>query len=176
MIEHFERFEQLDRADDQIDSELHRNFKPGANSQDIPEFINQGTDQPGEWIEIGIRDIPIDKIDLSESHVQSKSDFTKVSYDEMKRGMEILDDEVRPAINNQGVGREYFEQLDQANPIDGNISRTKVYDVFYGEKISAIRVAKVGDHFEVENGFHRIHVAQELHMNSIPALVKAKVY
>lgn len=174
MIENLGRYEKYQQEPDQIDRELHEKFKPGLEHLNKPD-TNMATDKAGEWIEVGHQNIPVDRINVSESSVHSANDFNKVSFDEMEQGMKVLDSEVRPAVETQGASRGYFEQLDRSQPLDGDVSRTKVYDSFYGEKISSVRVAKVGDHYEVENGYHRVFVAKELNMSSIPAWVKVKV-
>ena len=174
MFEDFESYEHFEQKTHQIDDELHEKFTPGI--EQFNKLNNQAaTDRSGEWVEMGYQNIPINNIDISDAHVHSENDFHKVSFDEMRRGMGILESEVRPLVEGHGASKGYFEQLDRSQPLDGGVSRTTVYDSFYGEKIKTIRVAKTGNHYEVENGYHRIYVAKELNMSSVPALVKVRV-
>ena len=169
MIEHIESYENVERENNSLNNKLYEKFKPDTKA---------ATDRSGEWVEIGHQNISVDRIDVSDTHVHSENDFSKTSFEDMQKGLGILEKEVRPLVDQRGVGKEYFEQLDRSQPLDGNISRTKIYNAFYEKehhKIDNIRVAKVGDSYKLENGYHRVYVAQKLGMRSLPALVKVRV-
>jgi hypothetical protein len=141
-------------ADSMEDQALHQSFRPES-----------------DWVEQGIQDVPVDKIDLSESPVKSEMDFHKTSHDEMVRGFDTLKKEIRPALE-KGADTDYFRNLDQQRGVDYAHGTQRVYEAFYGK--DAIRIEKIGDHYTVINGYHRLFVAKELNVPNVPASVVEK--
>lgn len=121
-----------------------------------------------DWVDIGIVDVDLAKIDLSDSPVHGPDDFHKVSYEEMKDGFEKLQNDVLPAVE-QGANGDDFWQMDQERSSEYREGFQRVYDAFYGD--SSIRLTKVDDHYEVVNGYHRLYVAKEMGLSSVPARV-----
>lgn len=119
-------------------------------------------------VDRGIQDVLLEQVDLSDSHVQSEEDFTKVSKAEMLEGFAKLQSVVRPAVE-KGANADYFSQMDEEQGLDYKNGYRKIYDAFYGD--DAIRLDKVGDTYTVTNGYHRLAVAQELGLETIPARV-----
>jgi hypothetical protein len=120
------------------------------------------------WIERGIQSVPIGSIDLSDSSVRGAGDFKKYSHDVLLDGVRRLRDEVQPAVE-RGADGDYFSDLDSRNGTDYEHGLRRVYDSFYG--MERIRLTKIGDKCTVENGYHRLTVAKELGLHSIPASV-----
>lgn len=127
-----------------------------------------------EWVDRGIQDVPLETIDFSDNYVKGPGDFQHgSSYNEMARGMKALEEDVRPAVE-RGEGADYFRELDQQRGLDYAHGSLRAYDTFYGR--NAISLTKIGDHYQVANGgYHRLYVARELQMQSIPAHVIEKV-
>lgn len=163
MPESFERFEKPSESFDNSDDALRRHFRPGSQEGDLVE--------PGEWVDRGIQETPVEAVDLSDSYVHSEVDFKKVSHEEMARGFETLEKEVRPAVAN-GADGDYFSRLDEQRGLEYKDGTRRIYDAFYGN--DAIRLNKVGDRYEVINGYHRLHVANELGVSAVPARVIEK--
>lgn len=131
-------------------------------------FTGQAT-TAGDWVEHGIQDVPLDQIDLSDSHVKGPEDYRKVSHDEMRAGVQRLEEVVRPAVRD-GADGGTFSQMDAQQGLDYAHGYRKVYDAFYGT-IDPIRLERVGDVYQVIGGYHRLLVAREMRLTSIPASV-----
>lgn len=129
----------------------------------------QTSQDKSQWVDIGVKDVQVDKIDASDmTHVKSVDDFKKVSYDEMVNGFEKLNSTVRPSVEN-GADGDYFRQLDKQKKLDYADGYLKIYDAFYGD--SAIRLEKNNDKYTVVNGAHRLFVAHQLNITDVPARV-----
>jgi hypothetical protein len=113
----------------------------------------------GSWRDVGIKLVPLALIDDSDSPITSDWEVHKgATKRKMDEGLKILHDTIIPALK-EGRDREYFSELDLAD----------LYDVYYGH--SAVRLAKVGERYEVENGYHRIYRSRKLGLEVIPARV-----
>ena len=133
---------------------------------------SQDATREKEWVDIGIQDVPVSEIDLSDmEHIHGSSDFYKVSYDEMVEGLRKLEQEVKPAVQ-KGVDGGYFSKLDREKGLSYREGYRQVFDVFYGS--TAISLIKDGEKYSVENGYHRIKIANDLGIGSLPAKVKEK--
>lgn len=156
---------------DEEQQEIPRGWRP---SPETIEAIQGKKDAPSEseWVDQGIQDVPVDKIDMSDSPVQDTGDFQKVSHEEMAEGFRKLEEEVRPAVE-RGADGDYFYQLDQECGLDYEHGYRRVYDAFYGD--SSIRLDKVDDTYDVVNGYHRLAVARELGLKTVPARVIERV-
>ena len=77
---------------------------------------------------------------------------------------------MRPAVE-QGAGSDYFAHLDAERGIDYSRGFQRVYDAFYGN--DAIRLDRVGDTYQVVNGYHRLYVAKQIGISIVPARVTA---
>lgn len=117
----------------------------------------------------GIDMVPLDKIDLSDSHVAGSGDFKKVSPQTMIEGFQKLQDVVIPAVA-RGADADYFARLDASQGLDNANGYLNIYHVFYGD-ISCIRLDKVGNKYTVTNGYHRLFIARQLGITSVPAKV-----
>jgi hypothetical protein len=174
MSERFEYIEEIRNNTDTSDWKVARNFRETENAGlEYEQSIGMKEKDvyEGKWVNTGIQDVPVDKIDDSDSPVNSPEDFRKVSYDEVVRGSRTLQNELQPAVQN-GADKEYFEKLDKQRGIDYPNGSTRIYEAFYGD--NAIKLNKIGDRYYVENGYHRIFVAKELGIARIPALVIEK--
>ncbi len=117
-----------------------------------------------------IRDIPLSAIDTSNLNVYGPEDPRGDSYAQIAAGVHKLEDTVRPGVA-AGMGREDFQALDQAQGLDPVTNGyTKTYDSFYGS--DPVTLAKIGDRYEVDKGRHRLFVAKNEGLDSIPARVK----
>jgi hypothetical protein len=117
-----------------------------------------------------IQMISVADIDLSDSHVKGTSDFNKgISPDDVKEGWCKLQSVVAPAVV-QGADADYFAQLDASQGLDNANGYLHIYQVFYGEN-SCIRLDKVGNKYTVVNGYHRLFIAQQLGITTVPAWV-----
>jgi len=121
-----------------------------------------------KWLDRGVQEVPVDQIDVSDSTVSGTEDFHKVSHDEMVRGFGKLVGTVRPAVTG-GADGDYFSKLDDAGGLDYENGYRRVYDAFYGD--SSIRLEKIGSRYNVINGYHRLAVARELGVRTVPARV-----
>lgn len=114
--------------------------------------------------------VPVSRIDLTDSSVIGPSSYQKVAYDEMRRGMNQLDEVVLPAVR-QGADGDYFTRLDESRSLDYEHGYRQVYDSFFGDS-GILLDARPDGSYGVINGYHRIHLAQELNWLTIPARVR----
>jgi len=119
-------------------------------------------------------DIEMVPVDQVRHDVTGPQDFrSPEEYASFRRESEMLK-QMQPAIE-QGAGPETWDAWDKANQIgpysQGEYTRgyTDVWDAFY--KNDTIAVEWRGDHYEVLNGRHRLYVAQEAGLKSVPARV-----
>ena len=75
---------------------------------------------------------------------------------------------MRPAVR-QGADGDDFARLDAERGLAYEHGYRRVYDAFYGN--DAIRLERVGDTYQVVNGYHRLFVARELGLATVPARV-----
>lgn len=106
----------------------------------------------------------------------TKDDYGKVSYEVMKSGLELLKNEVLPAVKELGekADSDYFNQLDIEKGRETQNGARRVFNAFFGrttpEHIRLERFA--GDpHYDITNGRHRIKLALDLGWDAVPAEV-----
>lgn len=172
MAERFERYERSESPD--RDEALHRCFRPmDGPPPEREQLVGAKEGEPrqeGTWMDRGIQDVPLDRISLEDSPVHNANDFVKVPHDEMIQGIRVLESDVRPAVA-RGATRDDFEELDRVRGLDYAHSHQRVYDAFYGDQ--PIQLAKVGDQYTVASGgYHRLYVARELGLSTVPARVR----
>lgn len=172
----FERVEHPEKlASSRFDAALHRTFRPtDSSSEGHEQALESGkpeSPQTGDWVDSGIQNVSLDAIDVQDSYVETPDDFKKVSHEEMTRGMEVLESEVRPAVE-QGFDADHFREVDQARGVDYAHGTQRVYEAFYGDE--PIRLNRIGDRYEVVNGYHRLYVAREMGLDTVPARVIEK--
>jgi hypothetical protein len=139
---------------------------PGASA------ATPGAAPPASLPSIGETDlveVPLDRIDTSDSGVKGPESFSKVPYATMRNGVQRLDEVVLPAVR-RGADSAYFAHMDARLGLDYEHGYQRVYEAFFGS--DSLRLdARTGGDFGVTNGFHRIHVARELGLSSLPAHV-----
>jgi hypothetical protein len=143
----------------------------GAGSTSVALPTTSLSTVAGVWEKQGIQDVPLEQIDLSDSHVHNADDFEKVSYEEMVEGLRKLEEVVHPAVRG-GAHADYFSQLDAEQRLDYAHGYLKVYESFYAGD-GPIKLEKIGDRYKVDHGHHRLFVARQLGLKTIPASVKA---
>jgi hypothetical protein len=127
----------------------------------------EGSEPPIQMLHPEIRVVRIDQIDLSDSPVHSSSDFSKVSHEEMVDGLTKLR-QVKRWIE-QGATDQMLREIDEEQGLSGAQGYHNIYRVFYGD--SAIKLDWVDGRYQVTNGYHRLSVARELGMETIPARI-----
>ena len=124
------------------------------------------------WQETGIKDVALSEINLNDSYVHGLEDFKKVSYKAMVNGIEKLQSTVHPAVA-AGANGDTFSDLDAQQGQSYEQGYRRIYDAFYGD--DAIRLEKVKGQYQVINGYHRLFVAQQVGLDSLPANVVEKL-
>jgi len=132
-----------------------------------PPVFAEGSEPPIQLLHPEIRVVPIDQIDLSDSPVQGDADFHKVSHADMVEGLTKLQ-QVQQWIE-QGATDQMLRDIDAQQGLSGVQSYHNIYRVFYGD--SAIKLDWVDGRYQVTNGYHRLAVAKELGLTTIPARV-----
>ncbi|MCL4266955.1 MAG: hypothetical protein KJ069_27495 [Anaerolineae bacterium] len=129
--------------------------------------VNEGV----HWQDKGIVDVPTADLPWPED-VHGPQDFDHhISYPEAVQATYELQ-RMKPLIE-QGYTRDDFAQADRIQGVDYANGRQQVYDLFYGS--NAITLDKDGNNYDIVNGRHRIFVAKEQGLDSIPAHVREKI-
>ena len=162
----------LQRKISELQGYLKAASAPSASSGHSTSSPQAGNARPapvtGARANAPVQSISVDQIDLSDSPITGTGDFHKASAQEMVEGFHKLQDVVAPAVAG-GADGDYFSQLDAAQGLDYSNGYRCVYDAFYGD--GAIILEKVGNSFQVLNGYHRLFVAGQLGVKSVPAKV-----
>lgn len=137
------------------------------NAESRAEGGAEGREPPIKLLHPEIRTVSIEQIDLSDSPVRSNADFHKVSHAEMVEGLRKLQ-QVQQWIE-QGATDQMLRDIDAQQGLSGAQGYHNIYRVFYGD--SAIKLDLVDGRYQVTNGYHRLAVARELGMATIPARV-----
>lgn len=157
---------------------LHSNS--AADDGEISADLSLSKSSPEDLMKIplpkGFKWIPLEEISQKEiSELPDESQFIKVSYDEMKKGLERFEREILPVLRRTPDKSDavYFEDLDMKNENDEINGVKKIFNVFFDRQVSKefIKVERfAGDSkYDITNGRHRIKVARDLGWQVIPA-------
>ncbi len=124
-------------------------------------------EQPIQLLHPEIRPVALALIDLSDSPIRGAADFRKVPHAQMVDSLSKLT-QVQQWIE-QGATDQWLWEIAQERGLSGVQGYHNIYHVFYGDE--AIALEKVGNGYRVLNGYHRLAVAIELGLTTIPARV-----
>lgn len=96
--------------------------------------------------------------------------FEKASRDHVEWGLDRLKTVVEPALR-MGKGPEYFASRDKAEGLSGEKSYSGVYNWFYNRD-HGIQLTRSSGGYVVSDGYHRLAVARQLGIDSLPAFVR----
>lgn len=129
---------------------------------------------------LGFGWIDIDEVD-PEGFIEDPAQFKKAKHDDMRRGLEILRDEIIPALKRGGFTREDAERTDQESgtvfTTEGWVhpdSRLTVWKAFLDPRREADVVAVergVDGRYSVLSGRHRLGLARKLGIKMVPARI-----
>jgi hypothetical protein len=123
-----------------------------------------------DWVDRGIQDVPVVDLPWPEG-INGTEDFNHhIAYDDAIRAAQQLE-EMKPLIA-RGFTSEGFANRDAAAGLDYEHGQQRIYDLYYGN--NAIRLNRDGDSYDIISGRHRIYVAKELGIDSVPARVKER--
>lgn len=142
---------------------------------EIEEKANEGSDNSQETPQSAIeqkelnriQDVPVSQLPWPEG-VNGPQDFEKISHQDAVHVTNELQ-KMKPLIE-EGYGAEDFGQLDKANGVDYLTGQQRIFELFYGS--DPIRVYKYGEQYSIDKGRHRVYVAKELGLETIPAQVR----
>jgi hypothetical protein len=125
---------------------------------------DDGSSSLSELRSTGLVEVPLELIDDSDSSVSGASSFEKVSLDDTRRGIEVLQDEVLPSVRRgwNPYGGDRGGLSDEARAVAG---------FYFGDTRVKLRRSADGT-LTVVNGYHRIYAARELGLGSLPAEVQ----
>ncbi len=124
-------------------------------------------EQPIQMLYPEIRPVALALIDLSDSTIHSEADFRETPREAVVAGLDKLE-QVQRWIE-QGATDQWLWEIDQERGLSGAEGYHNIYRVFYGDE--AIALEKMGNGYRVLNGYHRLTVAKELGLTTIPARV-----
>ena len=135
----------------------------------LVESVNAGIaahgNNQGDWKDRNIQNIYVDNLPYPDE-IKNGDDFKKVSLEEMKAGLNRLQ-EIRPIVEKgTGNSSDYWAKIDQQKGLNFSSGYQRIYDAFYGQ--DAIRVEKNGNTFDIINGRHRIWLAKQMGIEQLP--------
>jgi hypothetical protein len=115
-----------------------------------------------------ICEVPIGLIDDSDTSISGPSDFGAkgVSYQEMRLGLQRLDESIMPAAR-RGDLEGFISERSGREP---ETNYQNLLGSFFGSSAIKLSPAPNG-RYSVVNGYHRIFAARELGMTSLPARI-----
>lgn len=133
---------------------------------DKPDLRHSGTNTG--WVELGIRDVEVQKLSDVEG-ISDKSDFKKVLMKDMKAGL-IRYLEIRKVLDTgKGNSKDHWAEVDRKKDLSYPDGYQRIYEAFYGRE--PIRITKDGNKYTVENGRHRVWLAQQMGIRVLPASI-----
>lgn len=153
-------------------SEVHRGSSPilGTTTPVVASRPPTATrpvtpDGPLTLSQRGIRTVPMS--DLPEiSDLHGPQDFSKVSLEEMRAGILRLQEMLPTIQSGEGASSDYWADYDRARGLSYAQGYQRIFDAFYGT--GAIRVERSAGRVDVINGRHRIWLARQMGIASLP--------
>lgn len=133
--------------------------KSDKASDNVARFTDM-LEQKSNMQDVAIADLP------DPEGISGPEDFTKYSAESLQSGIEKLE-KMKPIIDS-GVGdnSDYWREYDAAHGLSVPDGYQIVYDSYYGGE--HIRVEKFGDDYDIINGRHRIWLAKQMGVESLP--------
>lgn len=133
---------------------------------DKPDLRHSSTNTG--WVELGIRDVEVQKLSDVEG-ISGKSDFKKVPMKDMKAGLRRYL-EIRKVLDTgKGNSKDHWAEVDRKKGLSYPDGYQRIYEAFYGREL--IRITKDGNKYTVENGRHRVWLAQRMGIRVLPASI-----
>lgn len=153
----------------QVLSQMQQIVGAGRESTSGSLGANGGTNDPISQSATvrGMEDIEIQRVINDRS---SPLNFEKASRAHVEWGLDKLKTVVEPALR-MGKGPDYFAKRDKDERLSGERSYSGVYNWFYNSD-HAIKLTRASGGYVVSNGYHRLAVARELGLETLPALVR----
>lgn len=111
----------------------------------------------------------VDLNSLPNPDLEERSDFHKVSLDDMKSGVEKLETILPLILDGEGFDSQYWSERDKHEGLEYSQGYQVVFDAFFGQ--DPIYIDTSGDNINIINGRHRIWVAKQLGLESIPVVI-----
>lgn len=152
----------------EISENLLKNTGEISIQESLMDALERSCSTEREWIKQGIVDVPVDVLPVPDG-ISGADDFRKISMEQMTDGLKKLQ-EMRYSID-AGIGKnaEYWSMRDHNSGLDYQNGYRRVYDAFYGH--DAIRLEYFNAQWNIINGRHRIWLAKQLGIKSLPASV-----
>jgi hypothetical protein len=125
----------------------------------------------GSWVEMGIVNFNLNCIHHVEG-ILSGDDFKKVSKGEMEAGLNKYVEMKDLIDSGEGSTKDYWAAVDRTLGLTYEEGYQRIYEAFFGSE--PIRITKDGDTYTIENGRHRIWLAKQMGITSLPASVIKK--
>ena len=84
----------------------------------------------------------------------------------MQAGLKRLDEMLPMIKSGEGKDGDYWSDLDRVKGLDYQTGYRSVFDAFYGD--DAIRVTFDKSNYDIVNGQHRIWLAKQMGIDSLP--------
>ena len=166
-------------------SEIHSSeYSPSVSDVGTVPLIQGMKSQPGpsgqipastkysigdsRWMELGIQDVEIQKLpDIEE--ITGEKDFEKVPKNVMEAGIKRYS-EMKPFIDSgEGNHRDYWAKIDKEKGLEYSNGYQRIYESFCGN--DPIRIERDGDKHTIINGRHRVWLAKQMGIKTLPASI-----
>lgn len=122
------------------------------------------------WIEHGIQDVEVHKLpDTEIAEITGEKDFGKVPKDVMEAGIKRYSEMKQIIDSGEGNHWEYWAKIDKEKGLEYPNGYQSTYEAFYGK--DAIRIERDGDKQRILNGRHRVWLAKQMGIKTLPASI-----
>ena len=121
-----------------------------------------------KWMELGIQDVEIHKLPNIEE-ITGEKDFGKVPKDVMEAGIKRYSEMKQIIDSGEGNHREYWEKIDKEKGLEYSNGYQRIYESFHGS--DPIRIERDGDKHTIINGRHRVWLAKQMGIKTLPASI-----
>jgi hypothetical protein len=133
--------------------------------------MSAGDSPPDGWIDRGIQHVRLTDLPYPDG-INGPDDFRKVNLETMHAGIVRLQ-EMLPIIEcGEGRSSDYWAQVDQQHGLSYEHGYQRIYEAFYGD--SAIKLERIGKQYTIINGRHRVWLAKQMGIETLPARVTDK--
>jgi hypothetical protein len=158
-------FKNLNDAQDLAKEQRKNENKAGRTEQPTS---SAGDRPPEGWIDRGIQHVRLADLPHPDG-INGPDDFRKVNLETMQAGIRRLQ-EMQPIIeSDDGQRSDYWAQVDQQHGLSYDQGYQRIYEAFYGD--TAIKLERIGNQYTIINGRHRVWLAKQIGIETLPARV-----
>jgi hypothetical protein len=117
-----------------------------------------------------MQDVELSNVDYSDNPIAGSFEKGGAKLADYRWAVETWETVVRPGVN-RGMSRDDFAQRDRERGASPFRRTADVHDLFLGDSDRILLSRRSDGRFDVVNGRHRVHVARQLGIKSLPARI-----